>query len=122
MNSTLKSAWYTIGQLTDIPRLGAKVVTFHGQPIAVFRTQTDDVFALNDLCPHKGGPLSQGIVHDHKVTCPLHGWVIELDSGSATAPDEGCSHTYPVRVTAGKIEIEIQNMAVIAPNTETLSA
>jgi nitrite reductase (NADH) small subunit len=73
--------WHEIGALDDIPRLGSRVVqTPHGD-VAVFRTADDQVFALRDRCPHKGGPLSQGIVHGHRITCPLHNWVLELESG-----------------------------------------
>lgn len=110
MKSNRNSTWFTIGNVSDIPRLGAKIVRFHDTPIAIFRTQTDDIFALEDHCPHKNGPLSQGIVHDHSVTCPLHGWVIKLDTGTALPPDEGCTSTYPVRVTNGEIAIEIQHL------------
>ncbi len=66
--------------------------------IAMFRTADDEVFALRDKCPHKGGPLSQGIVHGRKVACPLHDWKIHLDSGLAVAPDEGCAARFPVRL------------------------
>lgn len=89
--------WFDIGALDDIPRLGARVVrTRHGD-IAVFRTADDRVFALDDRCPHRGGPLSQGIVFDGRVACPLHNWCIELSDGTAVAPDEGCTGTYRVR-------------------------
>jgi len=71
--------------------------------IALFRTVNDEVFAVRDACPHSGGPLSQGIVHGRRVTCPLHNWVIDLASGEAQAPDEGCAGTYPVRVEAGRV-------------------
>ena len=99
--------WFTVGHLHEIPRLSAKVVTVHGTPIALFRTQSDAVFALEDRCPHKQGPLSQGIVHDGKVTCPLHGWVIDLAEGTAQSPDEGRTATYPIRVHQGVIELGI---------------
>jgi nitrite reductase (NADH) small subunit len=108
------STWFNIGALAQIPKLSAKVVLIHGTPIAIFRTQTDEVFALEDRCPHKQGPLSQGIVHDHKVTCPLHGWVIDLNGGTALAPDQGCTSTYPVRVTDGIIELEIEHLDGLA--------
>lgn len=111
----MSSTWFTVGQLADIPRLGAKVVHWQGTPIAIFRTQTDEVFALEDRCPHKQGPLSQGIVHDRKVTCPLHGWVIALDKGTAMAPDEGCTPGYSVRVTDGVIEIEMKHLDALPP-------
>jgi len=77
--------WIEIGALNDIPRLGSRVVRTPGGDIAVFRTESDEVFALDDRCPHKGGPLSQGIVHNKRVTCPLHNFVIELGSGQAAS-------------------------------------
>lgn len=90
--------WLEICTLTDIPKLGSRVVKHAQGDIAVFRTGTDEVFALRDRCPHKGGPLSQGIVHGNKVTCPLHGWNICLDDGTAVAPDIGCAPAFPVKV------------------------
>ena len=81
--------WLDVGALADIPRRGARVVASREGPIAIFRTTDDRVFALHDKCPHRGGPLSQGIVHGEFVTCPLHGWNIALASGAAVAPDIG---------------------------------
>jgi nitrite reductase (NADH) small subunit len=95
--------WIEIGTLDDIPRQGARVVRRADGDIAVFRTLDDGVFALRDQCPHKGGPLSQGIVHGHKVTCPMHDWKISLETGTAVAPDEGCAARFPVRVEGGKV-------------------
>jgi len=95
--------WIEIGALDDIPRLGSRVVRTASGDIAVFRTQDDQVFALDDRCPHKGGPLSQGIVHNNRVTCPLHNFVIELASGEAVAPDKGCARSYPARVENGTV-------------------
>lgn len=100
-------AWQKLCPLEDIPALGARVVEHADGDIAVFRAEGDSVFAVADACPHKGGPLSQGIVHGHKVTCPLHGWNIELDSGHACAPDEGCVRNYPVRIDAGTVWLEL---------------
>lgn len=97
------AGWIEVGAVDQVPRLGSKVVTTAEGNIAVFRTGTDEIFALNDRCPHKGGPLSQGIVHGQRVTCPLHGWVISLDNGEAAAPDVGCAHTVPVRIEHGRI-------------------
>jgi nitrite reductase (NADH) small subunit len=99
------SAWIAVGRLDDIPRLGARVVRTTKGNIAVFRTADDRVFALDDRCPHKGGPLSQGIVHGGRVTCPLHNWMVELCDGRAVAPDEGCTVTYPVRLEDGVVSI-----------------
>jgi nitrite reductase (NADH) small subunit len=95
--------WLDIGKLTDIPKQGARVVRTAQGDIAVFRTIDDEVFALRDKCPHKGGPLSQGIVHGKRVACPLHDWKIHLDSGLAVAPDEGCAASYPVRLEGDKV-------------------
>ena len=91
------SNWIEIGALDDIPVLGSRVVRTASGDIAVFRTADDEVFALDDRCPHKGGPLSQGIVHNKRVTCPLHNWTIELESGCAVAPDHGCTRAFTVR-------------------------
>ena len=97
------SQWVRIASLDDIPRLGARVLRTDTMDIAVFRTSTDQVFALRDRCPHKGGPLSQGIVHGAAVTCPLHNWKIDLASGEAQGPDEGCTNSFPVKVEDGVV-------------------
>ena len=97
------SNWIDIAALNDIPQLGSRVVKTDTVQIAVFRTAGDEVFALKDECPHRKGPLSQGIVHDATVTCPLHNWKIDLASGEAKAPDEGCTRSYPVKVENGRV-------------------
>ena len=99
--------WIEIGSLNDIPKLGARVVETKDGNIAVFRTADDEVFALLDECPHKGGPLSQGIVSGKRVACPMHDWKIQLDSGTAIAPDEGCAATYPVKIEGDKIMLSL---------------
>jgi len=95
--------WIEVGTLEDIPRQGARVVRTAEGDIAVFRTLDDEVFALRDKCPHKGGPLSQGIVHGRRVACPLHDWKIHLDTGLAVAPDEGCAARFPVKLLDGRV-------------------
>ena len=97
--------WIEIGALDDIPRQGARVLKTGIGCIAVFRTANDEVFALNDKCPHKGGPLSQGIVHGTSVTCPLHNWVFSLDTGAAMGADQGQVTTHRIRVEQGRIFI-----------------
>ena len=95
--------WTPIGMLADIPQRGARCVdTPHGK-IGVFRTAEDKVFAIEDHCPHKGGPLSQGIVHGAAVTCPLHNWVFSLETGEAQGADEGRVRTVPLNVVDGRI-------------------
>ena len=100
------SHWVRICAVRDIPALGARTVEVAGISIAIFRTSDDRIFALRDRCPHKGGPLSQGIVHGEHVTCPLHGWVIGLCDGLAVAPDSGCAARYEVRVKDGEVWLD----------------
>lgn len=97
--------WIKIGTLDDIPRRGARCVATPRGRIAVFRTGDDQVFAIDDHCPHKGGPLSQGIVHGTSVTCPLHNWVISLETGRAQGADEGAVRSIAVKVDGGAIFI-----------------
>ncbi len=99
--------WKKICTLDDIPQLGSRVVKSADGDIAVFRTSSDEVFALRDKCPHKAGPLSQGLVHGTQVTCPLHGWKLHLDTGEVVAPDVGCSRRYPTKVESGSVFLEI---------------
>ena len=99
--------WVDVGPMTGLPARGARVVRIGNLSIAIFRTGSDRVYALRDQCPHRGGPLSQGIVHGERVTCPLHDWVIDLASGKATGADEGCTATFNVRVAAGRVAIEL---------------
>ena len=99
--------WINVATLEDIPRQGARVVKTAAGEIAIFRTVDDEIFALRDKCPHKGGPLSQGIVHGRKVACPLHDWKINLDTGLAVAPDVGCAARYPVRVVDGAVSLSL---------------
>ena len=106
--------WIEIGALNEIPVLGSRVVRTPSGDIAVFRTAADEVFALDDRCPHKGGPLSQGIVHNKRVTCPLHNFVIELKSGMAVAPDEGCTRAHPTRVENDTVWLCLQTATAVA--------
>ncbi|MFK7745244.1 MAG: nitrite reductase small subunit NirD [Roseobacter sp.] len=100
------SHWIDIAGLEAVPPRGARVVkTAHGC-VAIFRTATDDVFALDNACPHKAGPLAEGIVHGTSVTCPLHNWVISLETGKAQGADEGRVATYPARVEDGRILLD----------------
>ena len=99
--------WYDIGTLDDVPPLGARTVRIGGHEIAVFRTAEGEVFALENRCPHKGGPLADGIVLGRKVACPLHNWVIDLTSGSATGADEGCATAFDVEVVDGRLRLAV---------------
>jgi nitrite reductase (NADH) small subunit len=103
--------WIDAGPLTAIPARGARVLDTSDGPIALFRTSDDCVYALRDRCPHRGGPLSQGIVHGACVTCPLHDWVIELPTGTARAPDEGAVEAFAVRIEHGRVFVELASEA-----------
>jgi len=110
MNAETRN-WVAIGDVADIPREGARVVKTDGGCIAVFRTAEDEIYALDDRCPHKGGPLSQGIVHGRSVTCPLHNWVFDLATGLATGADEGSVPMTAARVEDGKILLAADDLA-----------
>ena len=101
------NTWQKILTLQDIPKLGARVIKTAQGDIAVFRTVDDEVFALRDKCPHKGGPLSQGIVFGKKVACPLHNWNISLEDGNAVAPDVGCAQRFPIKVENGEVYLSL---------------
>ena len=103
--------WKTLCRVADIPKLGARRVSRPGATdIAVFRTADDRVFALLDSCPHKGGPLSQGIVFGDSVACPLHNWTIGLGDGCVAAPDEGCVPRFSVRVEGGEVSLDLDEL------------
>jgi len=106
------------GPLDAIPRRGARVLRVDDLTIALFRTTDDNVFALEDRCPHRGGPLSQGLVHGHCVTCPLHDWIIDLESGEATGADEGATARFDVRIDDGRIFVAVEPVAAAAPASE----
>ena len=98
--------WLDVGAVSDLPELGARVIK-RAQPglanVAIFRTTGETVYALEDRCPHKGGPLSQGIVFGERVACPLHNWQIELANGEVVAPDVGTVRTWPLRIEGGRV-------------------
>lgn len=89
--------WLDIGRRNDIPLQGSRRILLNGIKVAVFRTAADAIYALEDRCPHAGGPLSEGIVHGDCVTCPLHNWVVSLSSGTAQGADQGNVRRYDVK-------------------------
>ncbi len=111
--------WTLVCRLDDIPALGSRrVARARGVDVAVFRNDQDQVFALLDRCPHKGGPLSQGIVFGTSVACPLHNWTIGLDDGCARAPDEGCTPRFSVRIEGGAVYLDAVELATLAIDLE----
>ena len=106
--------WVSICHIDDIPVLGSRrVERSQGAAVALFRTGTDAVFALLDRCPHKGGPLSQGIVFGERVACPLHNWSIGLCDGVAAAPDDGCTPRFAVQVLSGQVHLDRRELATL---------
>ncbi|HEU4620290.1 MAG TPA: nitrite reductase small subunit NirD [Gammaproteobacteria bacterium] len=101
--------WLDAGPLDAIPMRGARVLRVGRETLALFRTSEGLVYALRDRCPHRGGPLSQGIVHGARVTCPLHDWVIDLATGRAAGPDVGCTATFPVHVLADRVLVSVDD-------------
>ncbi|MBF0583822.1 MAG: nitrite reductase small subunit NirD [Magnetococcales bacterium] len=102
--------WHCVGTLEDLSPLEGRVVRREGETdLALFRTADDQLFALDDRCPHRGGPLSAGMVHGYKVTCPLHGWTLDLESGQVLGVDQGCINRYPVRLEGNKIYLKLES-------------
>ena len=115
--------WQVICRVEDIPVLGSRrVARANGMDVAVFRNDEDQVFALLDRCPHKGGPLSQGIVFGTSVACPLHNWTIGLDDGKARAPDDGCTQRFSCRVDGGNVLLDPVELATLATELEAPKA
>ncbi|KUP90598.1 nitrite reductase small subunit NirD [Tritonibacter horizontis] len=98
-------SWIDIGQIDDVPERGARVVKTPLGCVALFRTAPEEVFAVSNTCPHKAGPLAEGIVHGNKVTCPLHNWVFDLNTGQAVGEDAQID-TYPVKLESGRIFLD----------------
>ncbi len=105
--TTVTDEWVKVAEVNKVPPLTGRVVrTKHGD-IALFHAGDGNFYAIDNKCPHKGGPLSEGIVHDCHVTCPLHNWVLNLKTGEAEAPDEGKVATYEVKVEDGAVYLKL---------------
>ena len=111
--------WEAVCRVEDIPRLGARRLEHAGlTPVAVFRSADDAIFALVDRCPHKGGPLSQGIVFTRSVACPLHNWTIGLEDGCAAAPDKGCAPTIGVRLVDSVVHLNLAQIEALTASAQ----
>jgi nitrite reductase (NADH) small subunit len=117
------ASWTFICRVDDIPVLGSRrVAREQGPAVAIFRNAEDKVFALLDRCPHKGGPLSQGIVFGDSVACPLHNWTIALDSGEARAPDQGCTARFSIKVDDSQVYLDADELANRATHGDMAAA
>ena len=103
-------SWVDIGTLDDIPVRGARVVKTPLGCVAIFRTTDDEVYALDDACPHKGGPLSEGIVHGKSITCPLHNRVYSFETGEAQGSDPEVVATYAVKIEDGRLLLDASKL------------
>ena len=110
--------WVKVAPFDEIPKLGARVVRTKeidesglesDLEIGVFRLEDDRIFAVNNKCPHKSGPLSQGIVYGDKVACPLHSWKISLIDGKADEPDVGETACFNTKIEDGFVYLELKS-------------
>ncbi len=108
MNATAEDmTWQDVAGLADIPPLGGRVLVIASHEIALLRNEDGEVFALDNLCPHKGGPLAEGTVTGYTVHCPLHGWRIDLSCGQVREPDCGSVRAWDVRIEAGRVLLRL---------------
>ena len=101
------SEWYKITEVENIPQMGSRKVEIGEVEIAIFKTRDGSIFAINNVCPHKKGKLSEGLVHDKQVTCPLHSWEIDLTTGEALGNDSGCTGVYETKIEDGIVYLKI---------------
>jgi nitrite reductase (NADH) small subunit len=104
--STAAPRLIAVARLEDVPALQGRPVTVAGRRIALFNTPAGPR-ALEDACPHKGGPLSDGLLGDDCVTCPLHGRRIHLETGEVAGPPDERVATLPVIERDGWLYVEI---------------
>jgi len=103
MNPEMGGKWYPVCQVEEIPSLGGRTVRAGQMEIAIFRLSDGRIRAVHNRCPHKQGPLADGIVSGDTIICPMHGRKISLESGAVLPPDSGCVKTYPAKVEGGRV-------------------
>lgn len=101
------ATWFKITEVENIPSMGSRKVVVGDMEIALFKTKDDSIFAINNICPHRQGKLSEGLVHDHVVTCPLHNWDIDLETGEAMGNDSGCTGVYETKIEEGIVYLKL---------------
>ncbi len=107
LESDADTSWQEVANLADVPKLGGRVLVTTSGPIALLRNESGTIFALDNRCPHKGGPLAEGYVSGQTVYCPLHNWQIDMQCGEAREPDKGCVRTWPVRVEGERVFLRL---------------
>ena len=101
-------SWTRITYAEDIPLREGRAVEIDGREIALFNLG-DRFLAVENRCPHRGGPLADGIISGCTVVCPLHAWKVDLEEGSVFKPERACVATYPVRIDDGIISIQVRD-------------
>lgn len=101
--------WHDVGETDQLPKQAARAFLIDGIPIALVRTASDQYFAIENSCPHRSGPLSDGFVFGDNISCPLHGWNFSLVTGTAIFPDIGCIKTFPLEIKENRIRIAVEN-------------
>lgn len=96
-----------VASIADLSVGIGKKIIIAGEEIALFKQKDGTVNAIKNSCPHKGGPLSEGIVSGEHIFCPLHDWKINLNDGKVQEPDTGCVETYKVEIVNEKIYIYV---------------
>ncbi len=107
VNKNTEMTWQPICQVEDIPQLGGRTVRSGQIEIAVFRLSDGRIRAVDNRCPHKQGPLAEGIVSGDTIICPLHARKINLETGEVLKPDSGCVKTWPVKVEDGQVFLSL---------------
>lgn len=99
--------WIKIVETENVPSMGSRKVVIGETEIVIFKTKDDSIFAVNNECPHKQGKLSEGLVHDKSVTCPLHNWDIDLETGIAKDEGDACTRKYDTKIEEGFIYLSL---------------
>jgi nitrite reductase (NADH) small subunit len=110
-----ESRWIRVTALENIPAREGRAVQIGDREIAIFNLG-DRLLATSNRCPHKSGPLCDGIVTGNSVVCPLHAWKVSLVDGSVERPSsekERCIETYPVRVDEGVVVVAVPCAAAL---------
>jgi nitrite reductase (NADH) small subunit len=101
-----------VAALSDLPERRGVCVTAGRRELALFKLG-GEVFALDNCCPHRGGPLSEGDIVEGKVFCPLHAWGFELRTGQSSTNPRAHVRSYPVRLANGQVEVELDELDLV---------
>jgi nitrite reductase (NADH) small subunit len=105
--------WVRVTQVENIPPREGRAAVVGDRELAIFNLG-DRFLAVDNRCPHKAGPLCDGIVAGHAVVCPLHAWKVNLESGAVERPasEHACVNPYATRVDGGIVSVQLVGTAV----------